>query len=137
MNGRNSHICGTTATTASLPSVGWMTSRFSGNSRFQLDRVAAPFVPLRVPRPGFYHEVINSEVAVYGGSSAGNLGGAAPVESPSRGKSWSLSLTASRNLILDRVFQFFVKSPRSNAGQCALRFPRKERAEACPRQEIC
>ena len=45
------------------------------------------------PRRGFWHEVLNSDSAEYGGSNMGNLGGVEAVPIPLHGRSHSLTLT--------------------------------------------
>ena len=45
-----------------------------------------------VPEPGWYVELINSDSAVYGGSNAGNAGGAATEPVPAHGFDQSLRL---------------------------------------------
>lgn len=46
-----------------------------------------------VPHAGFWHEIFNSDAAVYGGSGMGNLGGKATVPVEAHGRPQSLSLT--------------------------------------------
>jgi len=46
-----------------------------------------------VPAPGWYHERLNTDAAVYGGSNLGNAGGVAAEPVPWHGRPWSLSLT--------------------------------------------
>jgi 1,4-alpha-glucan branching enzyme len=46
-----------------------------------------------VPRGGLWHEVLNSDAALYGGSGWGNLGGLETVPVPSHGQPRSLNLT--------------------------------------------
>ncbi|MEM7025188.1 MAG: 1,4-alpha-glucan branching protein GlgB [Pseudomonadota bacterium] len=48
---------------------------------------------LGVPSPGHYHERINTDGGVYGGSNMGNGGVVAAQEIGSHGRPWSLSLT--------------------------------------------
>jgi 1,4-alpha-glucan branching enzyme len=45
------------------------------------------------PRRGFWHEVLNSDSAEYGGGNMGNLGGVEAVPVPLHGRSHSLTLT--------------------------------------------
>jgi 1,4-alpha-glucan branching enzyme len=46
-----------------------------------------------VPQPGFYQEVLNSDSAIYGGSNAGNMGGAQSAPAPHMGRQHSIVLT--------------------------------------------
>ena len=46
-----------------------------------------------VPRPGYWHEVINTDSATYGGSDLGNAGGTATVPVQRHGEAQSLQLT--------------------------------------------
>ncbi len=46
-----------------------------------------------VPGPGMYREALNSDSAHYGGSDAGNLGGAMAEAVPWNGRPWSVKLT--------------------------------------------
>jgi 1,4-alpha-glucan branching enzyme len=46
-----------------------------------------------VPRGGLWHEVLNSDAELYGGSGWGNLGGLETVPVPSHGRTRSLNLT--------------------------------------------
>jgi len=46
-----------------------------------------------VPRPGYWREVLNSDAAEYGGSGAGNMGGANAMPVPYHGRPYSLNLT--------------------------------------------
>jgi len=46
-----------------------------------------------VPQGGFYHEVLNTDSAQYGGSNVGNLGGVQALALPHLGRPFSLSLT--------------------------------------------
>ena len=60
---------------------------------FNFTPVVRPGYRLGVPRPGFYHEVINSDAGIYGGSSVGLGGGIHTESSPSHGRPFSVSLT--------------------------------------------
>jgi 1,4-alpha-glucan branching enzyme len=44
-------------------------------------------------RPGFWHEVLNSDAREYGGSGQGNLGGQEAIPIPSHGQLYSVTLT--------------------------------------------
>jgi 1,4-alpha-glucan branching enzyme len=44
-------------------------------------------------RPGFWHEVLNSDAREYGGSGQGNLGGQEGIPIPSHGQLYSVTLT--------------------------------------------
>ena len=46
-----------------------------------------------MPSPGTWHEVLNSDAEVYGGSNVGNLGGVVAAESPWHGLPWSGEFT--------------------------------------------
>jgi 1,4-alpha-glucan branching enzyme len=46
-----------------------------------------------VPRAGHWHEALNSDAPIYGGSGQGNLGGAHTAPVPAHGRYHSLSLT--------------------------------------------
>jgi len=46
-----------------------------------------------VPRAGFWHEIVNTDAASYGGANIGNGGGARTSDVPSHGHSQSLQLT--------------------------------------------
>jgi 1,4-alpha-glucan branching enzyme len=46
-----------------------------------------------VPEPGFYKEILNSDASLYGGSNAGNMGGARAEPIPAHGRPYSISLT--------------------------------------------
>jgi 1,4-alpha-glucan branching enzyme len=48
---------------------------------------------LGVPRGGFWHEALNSDAAIYGGSGQGNLGGVEAAPVPAHGRYHSLLLT--------------------------------------------
>jgi 1,4-alpha-glucan branching enzyme len=48
---------------------------------------------LGVPVPGRYHEVLNSDAAVYGGGNVGNFGGVDAEPVPWHGYAWSVSVT--------------------------------------------
>jgi len=45
-----------------------------------------------VPEAGLYQEILNTDAAIYGGSNAGNLGGATAEPIPWLGRSYSLNL---------------------------------------------
>jgi 1,4-alpha-glucan branching enzyme len=45
-----------------------------------------------VPQPGFYHEVLNTDSALYGGSNIGNLGGVASEATARMGRPHSIEL---------------------------------------------
>ncbi|HEU4344958.1 MAG TPA: 1,4-alpha-glucan branching protein GlgB [Candidatus Binatia bacterium] len=45
------------------------------------------------PRGGFWHEVLNSDAAEYGGGNMGNLGGVEAAPVPLHGRPWSLTIT--------------------------------------------
>jgi 1,4-alpha-glucan branching enzyme len=47
-----------------------------------------------VPREGYWEELFNSDASDYGGSGAGNLGGAATRPLPNHGMPHTLTLTA-------------------------------------------
>ena len=46
-----------------------------------------------VPRDGWYHEILNSDAAVYGGSNVGNQGSVRAEAMPSHGHPWSVAVT--------------------------------------------
>ncbi len=76
--------------------------------------VVANFTPMvrenyrvGVPEAGFYHEVLNTDAAAYGGSNVGNLGGVAAEPVPWLGHSYSL------NLHLPPLGAVFLKLQRS------------------------
>ena len=46
-----------------------------------------------VSTPGYYREVLNTDSAIYGGSNAGNIGGAWAHGEPHGGRPFHLSLT--------------------------------------------
>ncbi len=46
-----------------------------------------------VPRGGLWHEALNSDAEMYGGSGQGNMGGIEAAPIPLHGRSWSLTLT--------------------------------------------
>jgi 1,4-alpha-glucan branching enzyme len=48
---------------------------------------------LGVPRGGFYHERINTDAAIYGGSNAGNAGNVLAEPIPTHGRPFSLQMT--------------------------------------------
>src|SRR5947207_1966266 len=48
---------------------------------------------LGVPNPGFYREILNTDVAHYGGSNVGNMGGQQAADHPAQGRPHSLVLT--------------------------------------------
>jgi 1,4-alpha-glucan branching enzyme len=71
-----------------------------GESTDELIMAVCNFTPvprynyrIGVPRGGFWHEVLNSDSALYQGSGVGNAGGAEALPIPSHGKYYSLSLT--------------------------------------------
>jgi 1,4-alpha-glucan branching enzyme len=46
-----------------------------------------------VPRPGFWHELLNTDATVYGGSNVGNAGGVETVPHQMHGEAQTLYLT--------------------------------------------
>ena len=48
---------------------------------------------LGVPRPGVWHEVLNSDAGCYGGSGLGNAGRVDAQDVPHHGRPWSISIT--------------------------------------------
>ena len=54
--------------------------------------VPRPDYRIGVPEPGWYHEVLNSDAALYGGSNMGNLGGIHTDPIPDHGYGQSISL---------------------------------------------
>jgi 1,4-alpha-glucan branching enzyme len=48
---------------------------------------------LGVPQPGYYHEILNTDAAIYGGSNVGNAGGQQASSEPAQGRLQSLVLT--------------------------------------------
>ncbi len=46
-----------------------------------------------VPDPGYYHELLNSDAELYGGSNVGNAGGIMADARPAHGRPYSLNLT--------------------------------------------
>ena len=54
--------------------------------------VPRPATELRVPRAGFWRELLNSDAAEYGGSGMGNLGGVEAVQAGAEGAILSVSL---------------------------------------------
>jgi 1,4-alpha-glucan branching enzyme len=50
------------------------------------------FYRIGVPGQGFYHELINTDSAIYGGSDKGNLGGVNAEQIPCHGREWSITL---------------------------------------------
>jgi 1,4-alpha-glucan branching enzyme len=54
--------------------------------------VPRPGYRVGVPRGGPWHEILNSDSTVYGGSGWGNLGGLGAIQEPMHGRSWSLHL---------------------------------------------
>src|SRR5262249_6158334 len=72
-----------------------------GSSPNEALLVACNFTPVTrcgyrvgVPFPGRWHEVLNSDAEVYGGSGQGNQGGMEAEEQPWHGRPYSLMLTA-------------------------------------------
>jgi 1,4-alpha-glucan branching enzyme len=55
--------------------------------------VVRPGYRIGVPQPGFYQEVLNTDSATYGGSNAGNMGGAQSAPMPQMGRPHSIALT--------------------------------------------
>jgi 1,4-alpha-glucan branching enzyme len=55
--------------------------------------VVRPGYRIGVPQPGFYQEVLNTDSANYGGSNAGNMGGAQSAPMPQMGRPHSIALT--------------------------------------------
>lgn len=71
-----------------------------------LNLTPVPRFPYRIglPAGGFWHEVLNSDATIYGGSNMGNWGGVMAQTQPSHGQEWSaefalppLSITAFRH----------------------------------------
>jgi 1,4-alpha-glucan branching enzyme len=65
---------------------------------------------LGVPCGGFWHEALNSDAAIYGGSGQGNLGGVEAAPVPAHGRYHSLSLT------LPPLGILFLKAPVAPGG---------------------
>ncbi len=72
----------------------------AGNRPEDIILVVANFTPVirhnyrvGVPHPGSYSELLNTDSASYGGSNAGNLGGAHAAEFPHHGQQYSVVLT--------------------------------------------
>src|SRR5262249_23942086 len=62
--------------------------------------VVSNFTPVRrnnyrvgVPRPGFWHELLNTDSKEYAGSGVGNMGGVDAVPIAWHGQRWSVVLT--------------------------------------------
>ncbi|WP_417383666.1 1,4-alpha-glucan branching protein GlgB [Gimesia sp.] len=87
----------------------WIQCDDSKNSVFAFQRTAtdteehvivvANFTPvprdgyrIGVPKPGFYHEIINSDAKIYGGSNMGNAGGVYSEKISSHGMNHSITL---------------------------------------------
>jgi 1,4-alpha-glucan branching enzyme len=71
-----------------------------GRSRNDIIAVVCNFTPVThsnyrigVPQPGFWRELLNSDVKEYGGSGQGNLGGVEAAPIPFHGRSYSLTIT--------------------------------------------
>ncbi len=55
--------------------------------------VPRPLYRIGVPQPGFYHEILNTDAAVYGGGNLGNFGGVEAEAEPSHGEAQSIVIT--------------------------------------------
>jgi 1,4-alpha-glucan branching enzyme len=61
-----------------------------------------------VPSAGYYREILNTDADIYGGSNAGNYGGAWAIHEPHAGRPFHLTLR------LPPLGAVFLKTPRSN-----------------------